>query len=508
MPCLGEALDAAASGRPIETALLFEGVHYTYRLLHDRAATVAGALRSMGVEPGDHVAVGLNSSPELVAAVLGVLRLGAVLVPINPAASVGELSYILEDSEARVAVLEPEHAAALLQSGAGTGAATGAAKAVKLMTAADLIHGDKAPLSPVPPESAALIVYTSGTTGHPKGAVLSHRALLSNLLAVAAAWQWTDQDRLLLTLPCFHLHGLGLGILTTLLVGASVALRPRFVLDEVLDDIERTRATMFFGVPTIYNRLVTLPPEAIAARDLSRVRLWVSGSAPLPAATFERFEQSFGYALMDRYGMTECGFALSTPYGEARRAGVVGRALPGVEVRLVDSEQADHGTVVDVADGVQGEILIKGSNLFTGYWKRPEATATAMLAGYLRSGDLAVREADGQVRIVGRSSVDIIKTRGFKVGAVEIENCLQRHPHIEEVAVVGLPDADQGERVVAAVVPRQGADISPADLLVFARQHLAPHKIPAQIVFVPEIPKTGPGKFKKKDLMASLLARS
>lgn len=499
MSCLGEALDAAARARPIETALLFEGVHYTYRLLHDRAATVAGALTDKGVRPGDHVAVGLTSSPELVAAVLGVLHMGAVLVPINPAASLDELTYILQDSEARVAVLEPEHAAALVQSGV--------ADKLTLMTAADLIHGDKAPLTPVPSENAALIVYTSGTTGHPKGAVLSHRALLANLLTVATAWQWTDRDRLLLTLPCFHLHGLGLGILTTLLVGASVALRPRFILDEVLDDIERTRATMFFGVPTIYNRLVTLPPEIVRGHDLSRMRLWVSGSAPLHAATYERFEDLFGYALMDRYGMTECGFALSTPYDEPRRASVVGRALPGVDVRLVDSEQADRGVLVDVAQGKQGEILIKGDNLFSGYWRRPEAAAAAMIEGYLRSGDLAVREADGQVRIVGRSSVDIIKTRGFKVGAVEIENCLQQHPDIEEVAVVGIPDADQGERVVAAVVQRQDAKVTATDLTSFSRQHLAPHKVPAQIVFLSEIPKTGPGKFKKKALIATLLAK-
>ncbi len=503
MQCLGEALAATAARQRLETALLFEGVQYTYGLIDARAATVAEALRGRGVQPGDRVAVALLNSPELVVSVLGVLRLGAVLVPINAAAALDEVTYILEDSAAHAAILEPTHAAALLQ--ADLHATT------ELMTAADTIHGSAGgvagggdTVTRVDPETAALIVYTSGTTGRPKGAALSHRALLSNLLTVAAAWQWTENDHLLLTLPCFHLHGLGLGILTSFLVGSSVTLRPRFQLDTVLADLVRSQATMFFGVPTIYNRLVGLDEDAIRAHDLKRMRLWVSGSAPLSVATYERFRERFGYSLMNRYGMTECGFALSTVYDEARRPGVVGRALPGVEVRIVDPERADQGAVVEVADGEQGEILIKGPNLFSGYWQRPDATRAAMIDGYLRSGDLAVREADGQIRIVGRSSIDIIKTRGFKVGAVEIEDCLQRHPAVQEVAVVGVPDADQGERVVAAITLKEGADASAEELRAHARQHLAPHKVPAQIVFLAEIPKTGPGKFKKKELAAKL----
>lgn len=356
-------------------------------------------------------------------------------------------------------------------------------------------------------EAPALIVYTSGTTGKPKGAVLSHRALLSNLTTVAQAWRWTENDRLLLTLPCFHLHGLGLGIMTSFLVGSSVALRPRFVLEEVLDDLVRVQATLFFGVPTIYNRLVGLPAESFAQHDLHRMRLWVSGSAPLSTATYERFRERSGFALMDRYGMTECGFVLSTPVDEPRRPGTVGRPLPGVAVRIVDPDAADAGRLVDVGDGTQGEIVIRGPNLFSGYWNRPEDTQRALLDGYLRSGDLAVRQADGMVRIVGRSSVDIIKTRGFKVGAVEIEDCLQRHPDVQEVAVVGVPDADQGERIIAAVTPKVASHVSAEALRSYARAHLAPHKVPAEIVFIDEIPRTGPGKFKKKELIRQLVGR-
>ena len=264
--------------------------------------------------------------------------------------------------------------------------------------------------------------------------------MLSNLTTVARAWRWTEDDRLLLTLPCFHLHGLGLGIIGSFLAGSSVVLRRRFVAEEVCADLEEYRATMFFGVPTMYNRLLAVPDRLSIERDLRHMRLWVSGSAPLPIATFERFRQRFGVEILERFGMTECGFPLATPYDGPRRAGTVGVPLPGISVRVIDPEAADAGHVIDVGDGLEGELAISGPNLFSGYWNRPEETRRALVDGYLRSGDVAVREADGTFRILGRMSVDIIKTRGFKVSAVEIEDCLQRHPQVQEVAVVGLPD--------------------------------------------------------------------
>jgi malonyl-CoA/methylmalonyl-CoA synthetase len=224
----------------------------------------------------------------------------------------------------------------------------------------------------------------------------------------------------------------------------------------------------------------------------------------LNAATFERFRARFGYELMDRYGMTETGFVLSTPYDEPRRPGSVGRPLPGVEVRLVDPSRADDGEIVDVEDGDIGELLIRGANLFGGYWQKPLDTERVMLGGYLRSGDLARRAPEGQYSILGRISVDIIKTRGFKVGAVEIEAVLQRHPAIQEVAVVGLPDADQGERIVAAYTPIAGASVDADELRELAAQHLAPHKVPNEFVCIAEIPRTGPGKFKKRELIRQL----
>jgi malonyl-CoA/methylmalonyl-CoA synthetase len=499
MPSLGEAFATTFARRGGATALLFDDTQHSFAQLGERAAMVASALASRGVHPGDRVAVGLPNSPELVTAVLGVIQAGAVLVPLNPAYTADELTYIVGDAGARIAIVHAEHAAMLMNARLpelslildSTDGLTGAARHVVQRDA----------------EAPTLIVYTSGTTGRPKGAVLSHRALLSNLTTVAQAWRWTERDRLLLTLPCFHLHGLGLGIMASLLVGSSVALRQRFLLEEVLADLAQVEATMFFGVPTIYNRLVGLSREAFQAHDLRRMRLWVSGSAPLSAATYERFRERTGFALMDRYGMTECGFALSTPCDEPRRSGTVGRPLPGISVRIVDPDAADAGRLVDVADGMQGEIVIHGPNLFSGYWNRPEDTQRALLEGHLRSGDLAVREPDGMVRIVGRSSVDIIKTRGFKVGAVEIEDCLQRHPEVQEVAVVGVPDADQGERIIAAVTLKAASTITAEALRAHAREHLAPHKVPAEVVFIDEIPRTGPGKFKKKELIRQLALR-
>ncbi|MFN8628382.1 MAG: AMP-binding protein [Candidatus Binatia bacterium] len=496
MTSLGEALSDTVARRGAAAALLYEGSAYSYGDLGGRAAAVAGGLAQRDVRAGDRVAVGLRNSPDLVAAVVGVLRAGAVLVPLNPAYTAAELLYALADSGARTAVLEPEQA--------GMVARERLADLREVVTSVADFGRTPCPPARVGADAPALIVYTSGTTGRPKGAVLSHRALLSNLTTVARVWRWTEDDRLLLALPCFHLHGLALGVLTSWLVGSSVILRPRFVADQACADLQCHRATMFFGVPTMYNRLLALPAAATTAHDLRHMRLWVSGSAPLPAATVERFRRRFGAELHDRYGMTECGFVLSTVTDGPRRAGTVGVPLPGISIRLVDPTAADGGRLSDVPAGADGEIAIAGPNLFSGYWNRPEDTRRVLIGGYLRSGDLARREADGLFRIVGRMSVDIIKTRGFKVSAVEIEDCLQRHPAVQEVAVVGVPDADQGERVAAAITPTPGSGVSADAIRAYARQHLAPHKVPSRIVFLDDIPRIGPGKFKKKELVRRL----
>jgi malonyl-CoA/methylmalonyl-CoA synthetase len=491
---LSATIAARLRERAGATALFWEAERFSFAQIDRWSGEIAAGLRGRGLGAGARVAVGLRNSPELVAAVLAVLRSGAALVPLNPAYTADEAGYIVADAEAALVVTHAAQAAALRGAGCR----------------ADLLDGAgslRAPVGddvPAAAESPALIVYTSGTTGRPKGAVLSQGALWSNLTTVAEAWRWTEADRLLLVLPCFHLHGLGLGVLGSLLVGSTVVLRPRFVAEDVPGLLAEYACTMFFGVPTMYNRLVTLPDAVLAGADLSRMRLWVSGSAPLGPATFERFRDRFGHEILERFGMSEGGFMIAAPFAGPRRPGVVGRALPGIEVQIVDADEADRGRLVPVAGGEAGELVVRGPNLFTGYWRRAEETRRSHVAGFFRSGDLAVREADGMIRIVGRRSVDVIKSRGFKIGAVEIENCLLAHPAVAEAAVVGVPDADLGETVVAVVTPAPGCDLGAEELRAHARAHLAPHKVPARIVFRAEIPRTGPGKFKKRQLIAEL----
>lgn len=495
MANLTRAIDRSCAARDRAIAVSLLDAEISYADLRERADCVATRLAAAGVAPGDRVAVGLPNAADLVAAVVGCLRRGAIVVPLNPLYSADEVLYVVADSGARAAFVHQAHAETLRNANRVDVALLDPAACSQPDRAAAVASADAAP---------ALIVYTSGTTGRPKGVVLSQHALATNLQTVADAWGWTAADRLLLTLPCFHLHGLGLGILASLMVGSTILLRARFEAATVLADLSASRATMFFGVPTMYNRIVTLPDDSTRNANLAHMRLWVSGSAPLSAATFERFRERFGAEILERYGMTECGFVLSSPLAGPRRPGAVGRVLPGVECLLVDSDAADRGAIVTVEHGAVGEILVRGPNLFTGYWQRAEATRAMLLQDYLRSGDLAFQDAEGLFRIVGRKSVDIIKTRGFKVGAGEIEDCLLRHPSVAEVAVVGIADADQGQRIVAAVTPRDGATVSADELCAFARAHLAPHKVPSRIVFYAEIPKTGPGKFKKVEIVRQL----
>ncbi len=486
--------------RGAEVAVVWDDTELTYQQFDAWSAALAAELGRRGVDAGDRVAIGLPNGPLLIAAILAVLRRGAVLVPLNPSGPAGDAAYAVTHSQARIAVLS----AGVRDRWGDVGAAT--------LTPDDQPIGAGA-VSPWAERGAgdpALLMYTSGTTGRPKGVVLSQSALAVNLATVARAWRWNEHDRLLLTLPCFHLHGLGLGILGSLLVGSRIVLRERFVATEVPALIETHRCTLFFGVPTMYNRLVQLPGGELASSDLTSMRLWVSGSAPLTPATFEAFRSRFGHEILERFGMSEGGFMIAVPFDGPRRPGVVGIALPGIEVRIVDPEakQPSADALAEVGPGQVGEIAIRGPNLFSGYWRDQPATEAAFRGTYFRSGDLATREADGMIRIVGRISVDIIKCRGFKVAAIEIENCIQALPGVAEVAVVGVPHPDLGEEIVAVVTPRADTELSEETVLDHTRRALARHKVPARIVFSPEIPRTGPGKFKKRELIDRLTRAS
>jgi len=432
------------------------------------------------VPPGwDHVAVQW-----------GVWRGGGVAVPMAVTHPAAELAYILDDAEPEVVVAHPS----LADRVAGVAAERGL---TLLQTPALLREGPTAALPDVDARSPAMMLYTSGTTGRPKGVVTSHANNEAQVRALVEAWGWSREDHILLTLPLHHVHGI-INVLTCALwSGAVCQILPRFDAVEVWERMARGDMTLYMAVPTLYRRLIDAW-EAADAETRARwsagargLRLMVSGSAALPVPTLERWEEMTGQRLLERYGMTEIGMGLSNPLHGERRPGHVGRPLPGQEVRLVD----DDGAVV--ADGEPGQIQVRGAAVFGEYWRRPEATAEAFTPdGWFKTGDRAV-VADGAYRILGRESVDILKTGGEKVSALEIEDVLRTHPTVADCAVVGVPDPAWGDRVCAAVVAAPGAAPDGEALRAFARERLAPYKVPKDVLVVTDLPRNALGKVTK-----------
>jgi malonyl-CoA/methylmalonyl-CoA synthetase len=343
-----------------------------------------------------------------------------------------------------------------------------------------------------------MIVYTSGTTGKPKGVVTTHASLRAQVTALVEAWGWTADDRTLLVLPLHHVHGIVNVLSCALWSGALCEILPRFVADDTWHAIESGRLTLFMAVPTVYRRLIVAFEEADEERrarmveGCRRMRLMVSGSAALPVQMLERWREISGHTLLERYGMTEIGMALSNPLHGERRPGSVGVPLPAVEARVVDDEAQP------VEPGTPGDLEIRGPAVFREYWRRPGATAEAFRDGWFRTGDVAVVE-DGYHRLLGRRSVDIIKTGGFKVSALEIEEVLREHPAIAECAVVGIDDEEWGERVCLAV--EAAGELPPlAELQAWARQRLAPYKLPRDLRAVESLPRNAMGKVMKPEV--------
>jgi malonyl-CoA/methylmalonyl-CoA synthetase len=424
---------------------------------------------------------------ELVAAAVGALAAGTTLVPINPKAGTLELEHIVRDSAPEL----------ILATG---GAELPAELASLPRLDVDLASRSDAPLpDELPDEETAIILYTSGTTGLPKGVLIPRRAIVSNLDALADVWAWTADDRLAHALPLFHVHGLVLGTLGPLRRGGQVELVERFSPQAMADALDRG-ATMMFGVPTMYHRIAAeaeADPEL--ARAFARARLLVSGSAALPAVEHQRFERLTGQRIVERYGMTETLMNVAIRADGERTAGYVGLPVPGVEIRLV----GDDGETIETADDETiGEIHVRGPNLFTGYLNRPDATAEAMRDGWFATGDLATRSPNAYVRIVGRRATDLIKSAGYKIGAGEIEGALLEHPAVAEVAVAGKPDADLGERIAAWIVCREGANPSADELREHVGRLLSSHKRPREFHFVAELPRNAMGKVMKKALLA------
>ena len=488
------AIVDAAGGQFTYTDLL-EASESVARWLLDRER-LAGA-EDLGEE---RVAIMIPSGFPYVAALLGVWRAGGVAVPLCIAHPAPELAHVLDDTGAGAVLAHRDFLDPMAGLAAERGADLGLVPDI-LAPAPGVGSDGSRHLPGIPGGRRALILYTSGTTGRPKGAVSTHDSLAANIEAMVGAWGWEPNDRILHVLPLHHTHGIVNALFCALWAGATCEMRLRFDAGAVWERFKAGGITLFMAVPTIYRKLEQAwdaAPEdereamTAGARGL---RLMVSGSAALPASLFERWKKIGGHTLLERYGMTEIGMALSNPLDGKRRAGSVGRPLPGVQIRLADSE----GNPVSEAEGATGEILVRGPAVFLEYWGRPAETEASFRDGWFRTGDEATLE-DGAYRILGRQSVDIIKTGGFKVSALEIEGVLSEHPEIDECAVVGIPDPEWGEAVCAALVGP--CDLARDELRNWAADRLARYKIPARVKRVPELPRNAMGKVNKPRVQA------
>jgi malonyl-CoA/methylmalonyl-CoA synthetase len=437
-------------------------------LSYEQLAGAAGAVAAR-VAGASRVAVVAHTRLETVVAVVGALAAGVPIVPINPKAGERELEHILTDSAPEL-----------------------------MLDDVDLAAVGDWPLAEPAGETPAIIVYTSGTTGPPKGVVQPRRALAANLDALYEAWGWTADDVVAHGLPLFHVHGLILGMLGPLRVGGGAWHLGRFSTAAAAAALAG-RATMLFGVPTMYHRMAAdLEADPPLAEAIGGARLLVSGSAALPAADHERIRAACGLEIVERYGMSETLMNTAIRADGERRPGTVGRPLEGVELRLVD----DAGAELDVWDDeTVGEIQVRGTNLFLEYLNRPDATEQAFRDGWFATGDVATRSADGYIRIVGRRATDLIKSGGYKIGAGEIENALNEHPAVAEAAVTGEPDDDLGERIVAWVVVEDGAERPSAqELSDHVARLLTPHKRPRDVRYLDALPRNAMGKVTKATL--------
>ena len=476
---------------------------FTYRDLLEASSRVAACLLDGRADLGEaRVAFLAPAGWPYVATQWGIWRAGGVAVPLATSHPPAELEHVIRDAEPEIVVAHPDFAETMRS--------LDAVKRVRLLRTDEALAHPRHPAPGTWAEVAegrrAMIVYTSGTTGKPKGVVTTHANLRAQVTSLITAWEWTADDAILLVLPLHHVHGIVNVVTCALWAGARCEMLPKFDAGRVWSRLAGGDLTLFMAVPTIYTKLIAAwdaaPVEQQRAwsAGCARLRLMVSGSAALPVPTLERWKAISGHTLLERYGMTEFGMALSNPVRGERRPGFVGRSLPGVEARLVDEQGGA------VAPGTPGELEVRGPGVFLEYWRRPEATTAAFRDGWFRSGDVAVVE-DGAYRLLGRSSVDIIKSGGYKISALEIEAVLRTHPAVAECAVVGVEDPEWGEKICAAVEPR-GAEPTLAELQAWARERLAPYKLPRALRYVAALPRNAMGKVMKPEVAALFGARS
>ena len=470
---------------------LVDGTHWSYSDFLDETARVANALVSLGIQPGDRVAAQIDKSVSAVALYLGTIRVGAVFLPLNTAYTATEVEYFISDVEPALLVCRPAAEAALRP------VATSTATRLETIDSSgnsgswpELVSASASEYETTPRDrhDLAAILYTSGTTGRAKGAMITHLNLASNALTLADIWHFSSDDVLLHVLPIFHTHGLFVAINTTLIAGGSLLFLPRFDTDEVVSLMPR--ASVMMGVPTFYTRL--LANSSFTAEQAQGMRLFVSGSAPLLEETHDAFHTRTGKAILERYGMTETNMNTSNPYEGKRRAGTVGFPLPGVDIRITDPDSA-----IELANGEIGILEVNGPNIFKGYWRMAEKTAEEFREdGFFITGDLARIDDQGYVVIVGRNK-DLIISGGYNVYPKEVELEIDALPGIVESAVIGLPHDDFGEAVTAVVVAEQGNAFNEKGIVSEISNRLASYKQPKRIFFVDQLPRNSMGKVQK-----------
>ena len=488
---LAANLTASAEVLGEKTALKLDELEMSYRALETASARVAGLLAQRGIGPGERVGVMLPNVPEFAVVYYGVLRAGGVVVPMNPLLKEREVAFYLGDSGARLVFAWHGFAEAAEAGAREPGTDCLFVTPGEFARLLSEVEPAAEPLDRAP-DDTAVILYTSGTTGTPKGAELTHSNLTSNVATVVALHSFSERDVLLGALPLFHSFGQTCSMNATIASGATLSLIPRFDAGRALGIIERDGATVFQGVPTMYSALLHHPERE--SFNTSTLRVCVSGGASLPAEVLRGFEEAFGCTLLEGYGLSETSpVASSNRPDRERRPGSVGVPIDGVQIRIVDENGAE------VPIGARGEIVIRGPNVMKGYWGRPDATAETIRNGWFHTGDIGVMDEDGYFFIVDRLK-DMIIRGGYNVYPREVEEVLYEHPAVREVAVVGVPDPELGEEVAAAVALKEGAAADEDELRDFVKARVAPYKYPRVISFFPDLPKGPSGKIVKREI--------
>lgn len=468
--------DISLKGKKDYVGIEFQQQSFSFGQIDQRSNQVANFLIQTGFVPGDRLAVYLENCIEMIDLYLAAIKTGVIFVPINILYKEREIGHILSDAAPKK----------LIAKGPVPGN-FGAWQLDEIVKALPGIKDTAIDSSHLNGDSPAAIVYTSGTTGTSKGAILTHNNFISNGLNLVSCWQINDQDRFLLSLPLFHVHALGNGIHAWLMSGCKMKLLVRFEHQKAAEEFIQFKPTLFFGVPTVYIRLLDLP-EATAKLIGSFARLFVCGSAPLPAQVLEAFQEKYGHVILERYGMTETLMNISNPYYGERRPGTIGFPLPGISAKVVKPD----GSMAQVDE--EGEVYVKGPNVFAGYWKREQATADAFVDGYFKTGDMGVVSADGYFTLRGRKS-DLIISGGFNIYPREIEEFLLEQPGVKEASVVGVPHETRGEMPVAYLVLEPEADL--AAIEAACQKTFASFKVPRKFLAIDQLPRTALGKVQK-----------